>query len=130
MTAIRVLIIDGSADAREGLSAILGSQPDIDVLAAVETPDQAARELDNATPDVVLVDARVAPGEGGDDIREARERWPAAELIALAVHNSETDTALAAGAGRVVMKDSSRRELLDAVRAAAGSDDPGSTAGG
>lgn len=127
MTAIRVLIIDGSADAREGLSAILGSQPDIDVLAAVETADQAARELHDATPDIVLVDARIPSGDSGGEIREAREHWPDAALIALAIHSSDTDMALAAGAGRVVMKDSTRRELVGIVRAA-GNDDLGATA--
>lgn len=128
MAALQVVIIDRSPDVREGLRAILGSRDDIDVLVAAETADQAASELLSATPDVVLVDARVPAGDGANEIREARERWPAAELIALAVHSSDTDMALAAGANRVVMKDSTRRELLDAVRAAGGDDDSGSTA--
>lgn len=122
MAVIEVVIIDRSPAARDGLRAILGSREDIEVLAAVESADQAARELDDATPDVVLVDARLS-GDGGGEIREARERWPAAELIALAVHSSDTNMALAAGAGRVVMKDAARRELLAAVRAAAGNHD-------
>lgn len=128
MAAIEVVIIDRNPHVREGLRAILGSREDIEVVAAVQTADQATRKLNDASPDVVLVDARVPAGDGGGEIRAARERWPAAELIALAVHSSDTNMAIAAGADRVVMKDSTRRALLDAVRASAGNDDSGSTA--
>lgn len=120
MATIEVVIIDRNADVRDGLSAILGSRDDIHVLAATATADEGVRELPDASPAVVLVDAQVPEGDGVGEIRRVRECWPRTKVIALAVHSSATNAALAAGADRVVMKDSSRQLLLDAVRAATG----------
>lgn len=116
MAALKVVIIDRNPDVRDGLRAILGSRDDIDVLATLATADRAVHELRDAAPDVVLVDAQSPEGDGVGDVRRVRERWPATKVIALAVHSSDTDAALAAGADRVMMKDSGRELLLDAVR--------------
>lgn len=116
MAALKILIVDGNADICAGLCAILGSHDDIDVVAATVSVAQAAEELRDVVPDIVLIDAQAIDESGVDEIQNAVGLWPATKLIALAVHSSVTNAALAAGADEVLMKDTTRQLLLDSVR--------------
>lgn len=118
MATFKVLIVDSNLSICEGLCAILDSRDDIEVIAAVPTVDQAIDDLQDAIPDVVMADAHAPDGDGAGEIYRIAERWPSTKVIALAVHSSITNAALAAGADQVIMKDASRQLLLDAVRTA------------
>lgn len=122
MATFKVLIVDSNLSIREGLCAILDSRDDIEVVAAAPTVDQAIEDLQDTTPDVVLADAQAPDGGGVGEIDRIAQQWPNTKVIALAVHSSITNAALAAGAAQVLLKDVSRQLLLDAVRTAVRSD--------
>lgn len=98
------------------LNAIITASAEKKTVRLAVAPADAAQILRSVTPDVVLIDARA--GVGGEGvIGSLKQDCPATKVIVLAVYSSDTDEALKSGADRVVMKDSGRRLLLDAVRA-------------
>ncbi|GAA2527986.1 response regulator [Winogradskya humida] len=115
---IRLVIVDDQALVREGLSLILGAQPDLDVVA--ELPDGAALlELLNDEPgiaDVILLDLYL-PGEDGVQILR-RVRDVKVLMLTTVGRAVDVQRALAAGADGFVLKDASGLELAAAVRSA------------
>jgi DNA-binding NarL/FixJ family response regulator len=121
---IRLAVVDDQALVREGLSLILGAQPDLDVVA--ELPDgDALLELlagDPGAADVVLLDLYL-PGADGVQVlgrlRARRPEVPAKVLMLTTVGRAaDIQRALSAGADGFVLKDASGSELAAAVRGA------------
>ncbi|TDC63938.1 response regulator transcription factor [Micromonospora sp. KC207] len=121
---IRLAVVDDQALVREGMSLILGAQPDIEVVA--ELPDGAALlELFARRPnaaDVVLLDLYLPGCDGVGILRQLRERHPACAARVLMLTTvgraEEIHRALAAGADGFVLKDATGVELAAAVRGA------------
>lgn len=119
---IRLVVVDDQALVREGLSLILGAQPDVEVVA--EVPDGAALlDLlagDAGVADVILLDLYL-PGADGVQVL-GRLRSPlsgvTAKVLMLTTVGRAADVqrALAAGADGFVLKDASGGELAAAVR--------------
>jgi len=118
---IRLMIADDHPVVRDGLRAILSSQPDLQVVG--EAPDgaaavQLAAEL---TPDVILMDLRMPVLDGVSAIREIRAQQPAARILVLTTYDTDADIvrAIEAGATGYLLKDAPREELFRAIRATA-----------
>ncbi|MEU1087320.1 response regulator transcription factor [Streptomyces sp. NPDC005892] len=63
--AVRVLVCDDHAVVRAGLLALLGSEPDLDVVAEAGSGEEAVVLAARLTPDVVLMDLQLGPGIDG-----------------------------------------------------------------
>jgi DNA-binding NarL/FixJ family response regulator len=121
---IRLAIVDDQALVREGLSLILGAQPDLTVVA--ELPDgPALLELLAGAPrvaDVILLDLYLPGADGVRVLGQLRARQPEvpAKVLMLTTVGRAADVqrALAAGADGFVLKDASGSELAAAVRGA------------
>ena len=113
---IRVLIVDGSPVARDGLKSILGRYPDIEVVGEASTSEEALAEAGELRPDVVLMDAQLDVADGIETTRHLKERVPSAKVLVLTVHESYIQRALDAGADGCLMKDCSRQELVQKTR--------------
>ncbi len=116
---IRVMFVDDHPIVREGLTALVGRQPDMAVVAEAEDGRQALQLYREHRPDVTLMDLTL-PGMGGiQAIGAIRQEFPEARIIVLTLHDGDEDIyrALAAGARAYLMKDMLRRELLEAIRA-------------
>ena len=121
---VRVLIVDDSPQARDGLRSILASQPDIDVVAVAASGLQAIALAEELQPDLMLVDAQMPEMGGAEATRSIKRCCPLVKVLFMAVHDRHIDEGIAAGADRCLMKDCTRQELLHAVRElAAGADD-------
>ena len=117
---IRIIIVDDQALVREGLSLILGAQPDLDVVA--ELPDgEALLALEPDRADVVLLDLYL-PGADGIQVltrlRASRPAGPKVLMLTTVGRAADVQRALAAGADGFVLKDASGQELAAAVRGA------------
>jgi len=106
---IRVLVVEDSAVVRELLEYIIAADPRLEVVAAVETAEEALRILDRAAPDVISMDIRL-PGMNGF---EATQRIMASRptpivVVSASVESEELNitmnNALRAGALAVVEK--------------------------
>lgn len=121
MTELRVLIADDHPIVREGLSAIIGDQPDMVVVGQAATGAEAVYLGLAHRPDVILIDLRMPELNGVDAITAIRAGWPDAHLIVLTTYDGDEDIyrALQAGAQAYLLKDTPRAELLEAIRAVA-----------
>jgi two-component system, NarL family, response regulator LiaR len=115
---IRVLIADDHAVVREGLRGLIRSEPGMDVVGeacdGVETVNQARR----LQPDVILIDL-VMPRQGGiEAIAEIKAHDPSARILVLTsfADDDKVFPAIKSGALGYLLKDSSPRELLQAIR--------------
>ena len=113
---VRVLIVDDSPQARDGLRSILGSQPDIEVAAVAASGLEAAALAEDLQPDLALVDAQVPEMDGEEVTRSIKHCCPLVKVLFMTVHDRHIDEGIAAGADRCLMKDCTRQELLRAVR--------------
>jgi two-component system NarL family response regulator len=116
---IRVLVADDHPIVRGGLIALVDDHPRMRVVAEAATGAQAVALALEHRPDVILMDLRMPELGGVDAIRAIRSSWPNARVIVLTTYDGDEEIyqALQAGARAYLLKDASRRELLEAVEA-------------
>ena len=115
---MRVLLVDDHPVVLSGLAALLGSDPDMSVVATARSiAETQAVELD-PPPDVSVVDLRLSDGDGVDLAISLLARWPTTCVLILTMHADDEAVirALACGAHGFVLKDADPAEILDAVR--------------
>lgn len=115
---IRVLIADDHAVVREGLQALIGAKPDMEVVDEAVDGVEVVTKACALRPDVILMDL-VMPRKGGiEAIREIRASYPEARILVLTsfAEDELVFAAIQAGALGYLLKESSRQELLRAIR--------------
>ena len=123
---IRVVIADDQQLIRAGFTALLASEPDIDVVGQAATGAEAVELVGRLHPDVVLMDIRMPDGDGiWATERIVAEPANAATHIVI-VTTFELDDyvidAIRAGASGFLVKDTEPVELIRAVRVVAAGD--------
>ncbi|HEY7102129.1 MAG TPA: response regulator transcription factor, partial [Mycobacteriales bacterium] len=117
---LRVIVADDHPVVREGLRAILDAEPDLEVVGEAASGAEAVALAARLRPDVVLMDLRMP---GTDGVTATGEIAAAGDARVLVVTTYDTDAdilrAVEAGATGYLLKDTPRRELAEAVRAAA-----------
>jgi DNA-binding NarL/FixJ family response regulator len=119
MSSIRVLIADDHPLLREGVAAVLGEQPDIEVVAEATRGAEAIELFRRHVPDVTLMDLRMPDMSGIAAIAAIRAEFPKARIIVLTSYAGDAHAvgALKAGASAYLLKSMLRKELLDTIRA-------------
>ena len=118
---IRLLIIDDHEMVREGLKAMLTTEPDFTIVGDAANAEQAFELIERLRPDVILLDIRL-PGTSGIDVcRTVTERYPEAAVIILTTFTDESLVAqcIQAGARGFIVKDIERFDLKRSIRAVA-----------
>lgn len=117
---IRILIADDHPIVRSGLSAILASQPDFEVVASAENGEEASALSASHAPDVILMDLQMPVLDGLSAIRHIHARQSDVKIIVLTTYDTDADImpALEAGAKGYLLKDSHPETLFRAVRSA------------
>ncbi len=80
---IRVLLADDHGLVREGLSRLLGSVPDIEVVATAVDGNEAVRLADEHRPDVILMDLRMPGIDGSEATRRVLRNDPKPQVVIL-----------------------------------------------
>jgi DNA-binding NarL/FixJ family response regulator len=119
---IRVVIADDHPVAREGLSSILRSLEDVQVVAEAANGKEACELYDQYSPDVLIVDLRMPEKDGLQVVTElmsGRARKP--RIIVITTYESEEDIrrAVSAGAKGYLLKGADAEQIQEAVRAVA-----------
>ena len=118
MDKIRVLVVDDQNVVREGLVAILSFQSDIEVVGQASDGLQAAQMLNQAKPDVVLLDLVMPIQDGLTTIPQLKKLMPDVQILVLSGF-AEGDlifSAIKAGAIGYMLKDATREQLFQAIR--------------
>ena len=119
MTSIRILLVDDHEMVREGLKAMLQSEPDIEVVAETGLGRDVPALLDRMRPDIVLLDVRLPDMSGVEVCRQATRSHPDVKVIMLTtfVDPDLVDECIDAGARGYLVKDVRGMSLKENVRA-------------
>ena len=120
---VRTVVVDDHPVVRDGLVAMLGSEPDITVVGVAQDGREALAVIAESDPDVVLMDLRMPGGGGAESIRALRERdRTRPRILVLTTYDTDRDirSALEAGADGFLLKDTRRDDVVRAVHDLAG----------
>jgi DNA-binding NarL/FixJ family response regulator len=118
---MRVLICDDQATVRDGLRLMLGLEPDIEVVGTAQNGAEAVELVAKAAPDVVLMDLKMPTLNGIEATRQIVSRFPATQVLVLTTYDADewVFDAIRAGAVGYLLKDTTREDLVAAVRGTA-----------
>jgi DNA-binding NarL/FixJ family response regulator len=115
---IHIMVVDDHHIVRQGLVALIGTIPDMKVVAEAADGVQAVESYRKHSPDVTLMDLRLPNKNGVDAIIEIRREFPGARIIVLTTFDGDEDIyrALQAGAKGYLLKGMNADELTEAIR--------------
>jgi len=115
---IRVLLADDQALVRGALAAMLGLEPDIEVVAQVSSGDEVLPAAKESNPDVALLDVQMPGKDGITAAAELHRAVPTCRIVVCTTFGRPgyLSRAMAAGAVGFVVKDAPPEQLVDAVR--------------
>jgi len=121
MPPIRLLLVDDHEVIRIGLRAILELEPDLRVVGEASDGAGVAALTERLRPDVAILDVRMGAVDGIEACRELKARCPECAVLLLTSFGTEEAVlaGLMAGASGFLLKNTSRAELLRAIRAVA-----------
>jgi len=113
----RIVIAEDYTILREGLRALISSNPDYEVVGEAGDGHEAIQRVEKLKPHLVLMDLSMPRMNGMDAIREIRKRVPETKIVVLTIHKTEEYilATLKAGANGYVLKDATHDELMMAV---------------
>lgn len=115
---IRIFSVDDHPLLREGIAALVNSQPDMVVAGEAATGAEALKLFKQLQPDVTLLDLRLPDTSGIDILIAIRSEFPDARIIMLTTFEGDVEIhrALQAGARGYLLKNMPPSELLDVIR--------------
>ena len=113
----RVVVVDDQLLLREGIAALLQSDPRIEVVGRGANGLEAIELANTLHPDVVLMDIRMPVMDGIQAILEIKKRWPHVRVVILTsfVYDGYVIEGLMAGADGYMLKDASPAALISGV---------------
>lgn len=119
MEKIKVLIADDHRVVREGLSAILKTKENIDVVGEAQDGQEAVEKARSLLPDVVLMDVSMPRMGGVEATRIIKREFPHIGIIALTMYEEQQYIfdLVRAGATGYLLKDTDSAQIVAAIRA-------------
>jgi DNA-binding NarL/FixJ family response regulator len=118
---LRIVVADDQASVREGLVVLLGTVPEIEVVASAANGEEAIRLVAEKSPDAILLDLHMPALDGIETTRRLTERHPGVAVVVLTtyVDDSSVLAALQAGARSYLTKDADCADIVAALHGAA-----------
>ena len=115
---IRLLVADDHPVVRDGLVAMLSTQPDLVVVGEAATGAEAGERAAALAPDVILLDLEMPGMDGVEALRQIRAARPDAPVIVFTAFDTDERivSAVRAGAQGYLLKGAPRDELFKAIR--------------
>ncbi|MEJ7842050.1 MAG: response regulator transcription factor [Rubrobacter sp.] len=118
MDKIRLLVADDHPMLREGLVAVLGTQPDFEVVGEASDGEEVVRLEGELGPDVILLDLEMPNVDGVEALQRLQEAGSSAQAVVFTAYDTDDKIlgALRAGARGYLLKGASRADIFSAVR--------------
>jgi DNA-binding NarL/FixJ family response regulator len=115
---IRVFCVDDHPLLREGISAVINNQPDMQMVAEACNAREAIEQFRKHKPDVTLMDLRLPGMSGIDAMIAIRTEFPEARIIILTTFEGDVEIqrALEAGARAYMLKSMPPKDMIDTIR--------------
>lgn len=115
---IRVLIVDDQELVRQGLSGLLATQPDLQIVGEAASGQSAIAQVETLHPDIVLMDIRMPGIDGVVATREICQRFAAIKVLVLTTFDDTeyVSQALKFGAKGYLLKDTPIEDIVTAIR--------------
>jgi DNA-binding NarL/FixJ family response regulator len=115
---IRILVADDHPVVRDGLVAILMTQPDFQIVGEAGTGVEAVGQARSLMPDVILLDLEMPEMDGVEALRQIRAENASARVVVFTAYDTDDRilSALRAGARGYLLKGAPREEVFSAIR--------------
>ena len=115
---IRILVVDDHAVVRQGIITLLEDEEDLLIAGEASDGDEVWDMVESVNPDVVLLDLTMPKMSGIEVIQQIVPAFPRARVLVFSMHNNADYMISAAthGASGYLQKDTSRDEMLKAIR--------------
>lgn len=116
---IRILTVDDHSLFRNGVAALLATQPDMKVVAEASNGREAIQQFRSHHPDITLMDLQMPEMNGLEALNAIRGEFPEAKIIMLTTYTGDVQIlrAMQVGARAYLLKNLLDKELLDTIRA-------------
>jgi len=116
--SIRILIADDHPVVRDGLAAMLSTQPDFNVIAQAASGQEAIDMAESYHPDVLLLDLEMPNMDGLEALQHLRTHLPDIQVLVFTAFDTDERilSAVQAGAKGYLLKGAPRDELFQAIR--------------
>ncbi len=118
---IGVLVVDDHPVVLTGLAALIGSDPQLAVVATARSATEARDLPADLEPRVAVLDLQLPDGDGISLGIELKQRWPELRVLILTMHADEATViqSLASGLDGYLLKDADPEDVLAAIHSAA-----------
>jgi DNA-binding NarL/FixJ family response regulator len=118
--SIRILIADDHTIVRQGLARLLEEQPDLKVVGEATNGNKAIEIALDLKPDIVIMDIAMPRMNGLEAAKRIRKQLPGTKILILSMYSHEhyIHDLLETGISGYLLKDSSGRDIIKAIRAA------------
>jgi DNA-binding NarL/FixJ family response regulator len=116
---IRILAVEDHSLVRQGLAVLLGTDPDMTLVAEACNGREAIQQFRAHRPDITLMDLQMPEMNGLDALIAIRGEFPDAKIIMLTTYKGDVQIirALKAGAKGYLLKNTFHKELIETIRA-------------
>jgi DNA-binding NarL/FixJ family response regulator len=121
MNKIKVLLADDHTIVRNGIMSLLESAPDIEIVGEAQDGAEALVKVKELSPDVLMIDIAMPIMNGIETALEVSKLYKQTKSLMLSMHNNEDYIlkSVEAGAYGYLLKDTTRDEMLRALRTVA-----------
>ena len=115
---IRILIADDHPIVRDGLRAVLSTQPDFTIVGEAESGVQVLQQVAQSQPDILLLDLEMPQGDGVATLQQLTQTDATVRVIIFTAFDTDDRIveAVRAGAKGYLLKGAPRAELFNAIR--------------
>ena len=117
-TQARILIVDDHPLVRRGLGQLIADEPDLEVCGEAEDVSEALRQVNDVSPDLVIVDISLKSGNGVDLIKRIKARDEGVKMLVSSMHDESlfAQRVLRAGAMGYISKHEAPETVIHAIR--------------
>jgi DNA-binding NarL/FixJ family response regulator len=118
LMTIKVLLVEDHDIVREGINSLLQSDEEISVVGEARNGSEAIEKIDSLDPDVIVMDMNMPVMNGLECTKFIRQNFPDKKILILSMHEHENYLIdlLDAGASGYILKNSSKNELVFAIK--------------